>query len=94
MVTNSWPGGYTVNATIYNSGATVTGWQVRWNLGAGSTVGTRWNAAIAQSGTAVTASNLAYNATIPGGGAQTFGFNASSTPNTPAVFTLNGRTCS
>ncbi|MBE1491015.1 cellulose binding domain-containing protein [Plantactinospora soyae] len=93
QVANRWPGGYTVNVTLYNSGSAINGWRLNWDLGAGSTVTIPWNAATNQSGATVTASNLAYNATIPAGGAITFGFNASGTPNTPASFTLNGQTC-
>lgn len=90
---STWTGGYTVNVTVYNSAAAINGWQLAWNLPAGGTVTVPWNAAITQNGTAVTASNLAHNATIPNGGAVYFGFNATGTPNTPAPFTLNGQTC-
>lgn len=82
-----------MNATVYNSAAAINGWQVKWNLTSGSSVTDRWNAQISQAGTAVTAANLPYNATIPSGGAITFGFNASGTPKTPASFTLNGQAC-
>jgi hypothetical protein len=44
----------------------------------------------------VTASNLSYNAQIPAGGSQSFGFQGtySGTFAQPAGFTLNGTACS
>ncbi|WBB53664.1 cellulose binding domain-containing protein [Verrucosispora sp. WMMD573] len=89
----TWSGGYTANVTIYNWAAAINGWQLAWNLSAGSTITTPWNAGITQNGPAVTASNLAYNASIPSGGAVTFGFNATGTPNVPSPITLNGQSC-
>ncbi|MFD6368450.1 cellulose binding domain-containing protein, partial [Streptomyces roseolus] len=44
---------------------------------AGRRITQAWDAAVAQTGTAVTATNLPYNGTVPAGGSVTFGFNAS-----------------
>ncbi|PWK46955.1 cellulose binding domain-containing protein [Actinoplanes xinjiangensis] len=93
QVTDAWSTGYTVNVTVYNSGADVNGWHLGWNLPDSGQIQGRWNADVTQTGTAVTATNAAHNATITAGGAVTFGFTASGAPNTPSPITLNGVPC-
>jgi cellulose binding protein with CBM2 domain len=94
QITDSWPGGYAVNVTVYNSGADITGWQLVWSLPASGQIQGHWNALFAQNGPTVTAGNESYNARIASGGAVTFGFTASGSPAVPAPITLNGTPCS
>jgi lysophospholipase L1-like esterase len=75
-VTGQWPGGFQGSVTVRNSGgqAITRGWTVRWTYANGQTVTQFWQAAITSSGSAITATNLSYNASIPVGGTQSFGF--------------------
>jgi cellulase/cellobiase CelA1 len=82
--------------TVTNAGtAPITGWTLKWTFAGNQTVSNAWNATVTQSGTALTATNVSYNATIPAGGNTQFGFQASYTGTNavPAQFTLNGTAC-
>ncbi|GAA3416684.1 hypothetical protein GCM10018952_45750 [Streptosporangium vulgare] len=83
--------------TVTNTGATaVNGWTLAWVFPGAQTVNDMWNATRAQSGAAVSATNLGYNATIPAnGGSVAFGFNVTYNGSTaaPGAFTLNGASC-
>jgi lysophospholipase L1-like esterase len=95
-ITSSWQGGYQGDVTITNTGpSAVTGWTLRWSFADGQVVSQSWNATVAQTGTAVTATDAGWNATIPAAGTTAFGFIASyATANTiPTAFTLNGAAC-
>lgn len=54
-----------------------------------------WNSTITQSGTAVSATNVAWNGTLATGGSASFGFNGNATGTNaiPTTFKLNGVTC-
>jgi cellulose binding protein with CBM2 domain/fibronectin type III domain protein len=95
----SWPGGFQGGVTITNNGsAAVNGWTLTWTWPSGGEAITQmWDASYTQSGTAVSATNASYNATIgAGGGTATFGFLANDSGQTtaPAAFYLNGNVCS
>ncbi|HEY3607278.1 MAG TPA: cellulose-binding domain-containing protein [Pseudonocardiaceae bacterium] len=95
-VMNSWNTGFTANLTVTNTGtSTVNGWTVAFTLAAGQTITNGWNATYSANSGAVTATNLAFNASIPPGGMVTFGFQATHTGNTstPTSFTLDGNAC-
>ena len=88
---NAWSNGFTANVTVTNTGTVATKtWKVTWTWNGNQTLVNSWNATITQSGTAVTAVNMAYNNVIAGGGNTTFGMQASFT-GTNTVPTL---TCS
>ncbi|MEU7277914.1 cellulose binding domain-containing protein [Streptomyces sp. NPDC045431] len=94
---NVWPGGFTANVTVANtSTAPVNGWKVAFTLPSGQRVTNAWNATIAPSSGAVTATNLSSNAQIPPSGSQSFGFQGTYTGTftAPAQFSLNGTACS
>ncbi|MEU3604280.1 cellulose binding domain-containing protein [Streptomyces sp. NPDC035033] len=83
-VQSQWGGGFTGQVTVRNTGtAPLTGWKVTWEYPAGQRITQAWNAAVTQTGTAVTATHLSYNGTVPAGGSATFGFNASWTGANP-----------
>ncbi|GAA0458913.1 non-reducing end alpha-L-arabinofuranosidase family hydrolase [Actinoplanes campanulatus] len=94
-VSSQWQGGFGANVSITNLGDPLSSWTLTWSYGAGQTVTQAWNATVTQSGSAVTAKNVAYNGTVATGGTVSFGFNGSwngSNP-VPASFALNGVTC-
>ncbi|HEU4328663.1 MAG TPA: cellulose-binding domain-containing protein, partial [Roseiflexaceae bacterium] len=96
-VGNQWPGGFSANVTIKNTGTTaISAWTLGWAFPSGQQVSQIWNATHMQTGANVSASNLSYNGTIaPNGGTVSFGFNGSfgSTNTNPTSFTLNGVVC-
>jgi cellulase/cellobiase CelA1 len=96
-VKNEWTGGFTANLTVTNSGtAAINGWTVAFSFPGDQKITNAWNATVTQSGAAVTAANVSYNATIAPGGNVQFGFQGTwaSNDTSPAAFTLNGTACS
>ncbi|WP_037675990.1 cellulose binding domain-containing protein [Streptomyces griseus] len=94
--TNVWQGGFTANVTVANTGsAPVDGWRLAFTLPSGQQITSAWNASVAPSSGAVTASGLTHNASIAPGGSQTFGFQGSYSGSfaAPAAFGLNGTDC-
>jgi hypothetical protein len=99
IIANQWNSGFQTNITITNNGTTaIQGYNLVWNYAAGQTVSSGWNANFSQTGTTVTAANVAsyWNGTIQPGGSVSFGFQGSHSGSNPAptTFTLNGTTCS
>ncbi|GGM27752.1 MULTISPECIES: cellulose binding domain-containing protein [Micromonospora] len=95
-ITGQWPAGFQGDVTVRNTGTTpIDGWSLRWSFANGQQVNQAWGATYTQSGAQVTATNVAYNASISPGGTATFGFISSwSGSNTrPNAFTLNGQAC-
>lgn len=94
---NSWPGGFTSNITITNTGSSaVNGWKLNFNLPAGQTITSSWNAGISPNSGSVTATNVAHNGQIAPGGSQSFGFQGTWSGGTyaqPAAYSLNGTNC-
>jgi hydrogenase small subunit len=91
---SQWAGGFTASVDI-TSPVAVNGWTLTWTFGAGQKVTSAWNATVSQNGTAVSATNVAFNASIPAGGTVSFGFQgtwSSSNPE-PTDFALNGVPC-
>ncbi|WP_426502361.1 arabinofuranosidase catalytic domain-containing protein [Dactylosporangium sp. McL0621] len=94
-ITNSWPGGFGAGVDVTNLGDAVNGWRLTWSFTAGQSITQLWNGTAAQSGSAVTVTNVSYNAAIATGATVNFGFNGSWTGSNPAPasFALNGVTC-
>jgi hypothetical protein len=91
---SAWETGYTGTYTIANSGgAAVNGWTLTFDLPAGTTLGSYWDALITSSGNHYTAKNRDYNAAIAPGASVSFGFVASGT-GSPTNCGLNGGSCS
>lgn len=93
---NNWQGGFTASVTITNSGASaIDGWTLAFTFPADQKITNAWDAAVTQSGTSVTATNLSYDASIAPGGSQSFGFQGTWTTNdtSPSSFSVNGTTC-
>jgi endo-1,4-beta-xylanase len=95
-VVNAWNNGLTTNLTIVNtSGAAISGWRLAFTLPGGQTITSGWSASYAPSSGAVTATNVAYNGSIPAGGSTAIGFQATHTGNAgaPTAYSLNGTAC-
>ncbi len=94
--TSQWPGGFTANVTITNTGtSTINGWTLGFTFPGDQKITNAWNATATQSGAAVTATNASYDGTITPSGNTSFGFQGTwnSSDATPTGFTLNGATC-
>ncbi|WP_430781653.1 cellulose binding domain-containing protein [Actinoplanes sp. G11-F43] len=95
-VTSQWQGGFGADVAITNLGDPLTGWTLTWSYAAGQTVTQAWNAAVTQSGSAVTAVNAAYNGPVATNATVSFGFNGTSNGSTnpaPTTFAVNGLAC-
>ena len=98
-ITNQWPGGFGATITITNTGTTaINGWNLRFSFANGQTITQLWNGNLAQTGSAVSITNLSYNGSIAPGAAVSSapGFNGSwsGSNSAPTAFTLNGQACS
>ncbi|GCE14843.1 glycoside hydrolase family 9 protein [Tengunoibacter tsumagoiensis] len=97
VIQNQWPGGFTANMTITNTGSsTINGWTLAFTFPNGQQITQIWNGALNQQGSQVAIQNLSYNNVIAPGGTVNPGFNGSWTTSNsaPTSFTLNGTTCS
>jgi O-glycosyl hydrolase len=91
--TSEWPGGFTANVTITNNGTTpINGWTLAFSFPGDQKITNAWSAAVTQTGAAVSAKNVDYDAAIPAGGSVQFGFQGTYTSNdsSPTAFTVNG----
>jgi mannan endo-1,4-beta-mannosidase len=96
-VANQWPGGFTANITITNTGtSTLNNWTLVFTFPGSQQVTQGWNGTFTQQGAQVTVKNASYNGTIAAGGSVSPGFNGSWTGSnaSPTSFTLNGGQCS
>lgn len=94
---NNWQGGFTANVTINDTGTTtINGWTLTFTFPGDEKITNAWNATVTQTGASVSATNVSYNATIPPGGGQSFGFQGTWTSNdtSPTSFSVNGTACS
>ncbi len=94
--TNVWPGGFTANVTVRNTGSSaVDGWELAFTLPSGQRVTNAWNASVTPSSGAVTARAVDSNARIAPGGSQSFGFQGTHSGSfaRPDGFRLNGTAC-
>jgi hypothetical protein len=93
---NSWSTGFTADIKVTNSGSNaINGWALTWNWAGNQQVTSAWNATVTSSGSAVTARNVSYNASIAPGGSAAFGLQGTSSGSNakPSSFALNGATC-
>jgi alpha-galactosidase len=96
-VVNQWPGGFTANITIINTGSmTINGWILNFAFPNTQQVTQGWNGVFTQSGANVAITNASYNAIISPNASVSTGFNGSwsGSNGKPTAFTLNGMACS
>ena len=90
--TNEWSGGFTAQIRVTNLGDALNGWRLEWTYGGDQQVTSAWNAQVTQSGSAVTAVNVAHNAVLAAGGSVDFGLQGTwrTADPAPTAFALNG----
>ncbi|RZU50011.1 chitinase [Krasilnikovia cinnamomea] len=90
---SDWGSGWQAQATVTNGGAAaLTTWKVEFDLPAGSSVGSYWDALLTTSGQHFTFTNREYNAPLAPGASASFGFLGSG-PGSPTNCLLNGAPC-
>ncbi|RDG39106.1 glycoside hydrolase family 6 protein [Streptomyces corynorhini] len=94
-IQSSWSGGFSADVAVTNTGDAVSSWKLEWSFAGNQQVTQGWNSTLTQSGTAVSATNVAWNGTLATGGSASFGFNGNVTGANaiPTTFKLNGVTC-
>ncbi|MFE2530590.1 cellulose binding domain-containing protein [Streptomyces sp. NPDC059371] len=95
-ITNQWQGGFQADVALTNTGSTAwSGWNLGWSFTDGQKITQLWNADHTQSGAAVTARNVGWNANVAPGSTVGFGFTGSwtGTNTKPSVFKLGGQAC-
>ncbi|UZN03384.1 glycoside hydrolase family 9 protein [Cellulomonas sp. S1-8] len=92
---SSWNSGFTASVRLKNTGSAPLTWSLAFDLTAGQRVQQGWSATWSQTGTRVTATGAAWNATLAPGATVDLGFNGSHTGQNPAPtsFAVNGATC-
>ncbi|NJP32209.1 chitinase [Micromonospora thermarum] len=91
--TSDWGSGWEGKYTITNGGTTtINGWSLTFDLPAGTSVGTYWDALLTSSGQRYTFTNRSWNGTVAPGASVSFGFLGSG-PGSPANCQLNGAAC-
>ncbi|WP_028193718.1 cellulase family glycosylhydrolase [Salinispora pacifica] len=90
---SDWGSGWEGRYTITNGGSsTLTSWQVDFDLPAGTSIGTYWNALMDRDGQRYRFTNQHWNGTVTPGASVTFGFLGSGSGN-PSGCRLNGQPC-
>jgi hypothetical protein len=93
---DQWPGGFTANITIANTGSSaINGWKLTFTFPGDQKITNAWNGVASQSGENVTITNESYNATIAAGGSTSLGFQGTwaSSDASPTSFSVNGTNC-
>ena len=94
---SEWPGGFTAQVVIANSGTTaISGWSLTFTFPGDQKLTSNFNGGFAQTGEKATLTNASYNGTIAPGASVTDGFQGSWTSNdtNPTSFSINGTACS
>ncbi|WP_421734926.1 glycosyl hydrolase family 18 protein [Cellulomonas sp.] len=89
-----WGTGHQVNVKVTNSGTTVVnGWTIEFDLPAGDTISSSWDADVTRSGNHYTAKNKTWAPTLAPGASLTWGYVATGPFKSPATCSINGVAC-
>ena len=89
---SNWGSGYQEKVTITAGSSVISGWKVEFDLPAGATMGSYWDAIDAPSGQHQVFTNREYNGSLAAGASTTFGFLVSGSGD-PVNCALNGQPC-
>jgi hypothetical protein len=91
---SDWGTGYQAKYTIANgTSGGISAWTVAFDLPAGTSLGSYWDALVSTSGQHVTATNRDYNGSVAAGASTSFGFIVNGGSGTPTNCTINGASC-
>ncbi|GAB3221635.1 glycoside hydrolase family 9 protein [Glycomyces halotolerans] len=84
-IVNDWGSGFQANIRVTNTSGleSIGSWNLGWDWSGGQQISNLWNADWQQSGSSVTASNLAWNGNIAAGESIEFGFVAGGSSEIP-----------
>ncbi|WP_173070988.1 glycosyl hydrolase family 18 protein [Phytohabitans houttuyneae] len=92
--TSDWGSGHEVRVTVSNgSDASVATWRVEFDLPAGTTISSFWDADVTRSGNHYVAVKKSWAGSIPPGGSQTWGYIGTGAYRAPTNCTINGASC-
>jgi len=92
--TSDWGSGHEVRVTVSNgSDASVATWRIEFDLPAGTTIGSFWDADVTRSGNHYVAVKKSWAGAIPPGGSQSWGYIGSGAFRAPTNCTINGASC-
>jgi hypothetical protein len=92
---SDWSTAYQAKYTVTNGTASaITSWRITFDLPAGLSMGSYWDALVTTSGQHVTATNREYNGTVPAGASASFGFIVNGGSGAPTNCAINGVSCS
>lgn len=89
---STWDSGYQAKYTITAGTTALSGWKVEFDLPAGSSMGSYWDAVDTASGTHHSFANREYNGAVAAGASTSFGFLVSG-QGKPTNCKLNGQPC-
>jgi len=94
-IVNSWTGGFQAQITVTAGPAAISHWTAAWTFPGDQKINQMWTASFMQTGEAITATNLSYNAVIAASASVTIGFTGTYTSSNanPTAFTVNGAAC-
>jgi hypothetical protein len=88
-----WSGKFQTSYTVANgTSSTLSSWKVEFDLAAGTTIDSSWDAIVTRTGNHITAVNTAWNAPLNTGASAAFGFIATG-PARPTNCRINGGLC-
>ncbi|MFD3537340.1 cellulase family glycosylhydrolase [Streptomyces sp. NPDC058664] len=91
---DDWGTGFNADVAVRNTGERpLKGWKLDFALPDGRVINSAWNAAVTQDGGRVRAADESWTASIPVGGAVSFGVNVAGPGAVPASFSLDGVPC-
>ncbi|MFI9010035.1 cellulose binding domain-containing protein [Actinosynnema sp. NPDC053489] len=91
--TQDWGTGFDAKFTVANGGpSAITSWRVEFDLPAGTSVGSYWDALITRTGDHYVATNREYNGSVAVGASTSFGFVGTGS-GAPLNCTVNGAPC-
>ena len=93
---SQWPGGFTANVTIADTGtSTINGWTLVFAFPGDQKVASAWNASVSQNGATVTAVSMSYNSSLSPGTSTSFGIQGiwTNSDAAPTQFTINNTAC-
>ena len=89
-----WGTGHQVNVKVTNSGsAPVTGWTLEFDLPAGDTISSSWDADVTRAGNHYTAKSKSWAGPLAPGASFTWGYVATGPYKTPTACSINGVAC-
>ena len=89
---SDWGTGFTGQVVVRAGDVALSGWAVEFDLPAGTSIGSAWEADLTRTGNHYRFVNRQYNGSVPAGATTAFGFNGAG-PGAPLNCTVNGVPC-